>query len=209
MLSDVVGRQVKHYRRAAKLTREQVAERCSALGWPAVTSAVVNYIETGRPDAAGKRRREVTLDELVALSYVLEVPPLALLVPLDEERWEGFPGRGRTVAQALAWWRADRPMDPVDARPIEYLFIEFYVLADEAVRRLVALLQEFEPPAERVDAEGVPFTEEVRRSGYERELDAATKHVRDTRRQLRMFGVTPARLPLGLEWVDPDPGGAS
>lgn len=89
MLSDAVGDSVARLRRAAGLTREELAERCTALGW-AISAAAITNVESGRykekPDpATGKARkvrtREITVDELVTLARALDVAPLSLLYP--------------------------------------------------------------------------------------------------------------------------------
>jgi transcriptional regulator with XRE-family HTH domain len=82
-VSDAVGARVKEYRLRLGLTREQVAERCRKIGSDITASVLVN-IETGRRDKkTGVRRRDVTIDEVLALAYVLDVPPLILIAGDD------------------------------------------------------------------------------------------------------------------------------
>lgn len=79
-LSDACAEAVRAARKREGMTRAELAERAQAAGaGPVFTAAVVGYIETGRRDAAGRRRREVSLDELVHLAYALDTTPLALL----------------------------------------------------------------------------------------------------------------------------------
>lgn len=79
--SDVVGARVLKIRGKRRWTRAQLGERCSAAGASWITASVINDIETGRKSTAGRRRRQVTVDELLALSLALDVSPLHLLVP--------------------------------------------------------------------------------------------------------------------------------
>lgn len=208
MLSDVVGRQVKAYRTAAKMTREQVAERCSAYGWPSITAAVVNYIETGRPDSAGNRRREVTADELVALAFVLDVPPLQLLAPLSDEPWQGLPEGGplrASTASAIAWLRGDRRLAAGPAGA-PWLILRAYVDADAAAQELHRLLGEWQatapaPPSEHGGAE-VVVQEDSRPPGWELRYTSALGRARTSRLQLRAMNAPLPALPHGLEWID-------
>lgn len=101
MLSDDVAAQVIRLRKAANLSREQLAARCADRGWPALTYGAIGSIETGRP-RDGRRTREVTVDELVTLAAALDVSPSSLLFPLHRED-ELDPGR---VAEALGGIRA-------------------------------------------------------------------------------------------------------
>lgn len=79
-LSDAVAEAVRAARKREGMTRAELAERAQATGaGPAFTAAVVGYIETGRRDAGGRRRREITLDELVHLAAAVDTTPLALL----------------------------------------------------------------------------------------------------------------------------------
>ena len=108
MLSDVAAAQVARLRKTAGLTREQLAARCADLGWPALTVGVVGSIETGRPDETGRRRREVTVDELAILAAALNVPPLQLIYPLGAQRVvEMLPGRITDVWVAYRWAYGD------------------------------------------------------------------------------------------------------
>ncbi|MEU4580441.1 helix-turn-helix transcriptional regulator [Nonomuraea sp. NPDC023979] len=80
--SDVIAEQVRKHRKRLGLTREQLAEECARLGADHLTFAALTNIETGRRDRAGKRRREVTVDELEVLAHALAVPLLLLIFPV-------------------------------------------------------------------------------------------------------------------------------
>lgn len=80
MLSDLVADQVVRIRKRAGLRRDQLADRCQELGMSDLTEAALANIETGRRDrGTGKRRRRVTVEELLALALALDVPPVSLL----------------------------------------------------------------------------------------------------------------------------------
>jgi hypothetical protein len=80
---------------------------------------VISNIESGRRKADGKRRREVSVDELVLVAYVLGVPPIHLLVPDEgsEAPVEVAPGaRVDEPNLMLRWIRGDQTLPGVDPR---------------------------------------------------------------------------------------------
>lgn len=77
--SDVVARRIRAARRQREWSAARLAEECARLGFPQLTEPVINNIESGRRDEHGRRRREVTVDELDAFARVLGVPPTELL----------------------------------------------------------------------------------------------------------------------------------
>jgi hypothetical protein len=87
------------------MRRVDLAERCSALGWPSLTHVNLGYIETGRPDPEGVRRREVTADEIVILAAALGVPPIDLVIPTGHAATvELIPGRHFSIDAARRWF---------------------------------------------------------------------------------------------------------
>jgi transcriptional regulator with XRE-family HTH domain len=102
MLSDVVGEQVVRLRKRAGVTREQLAERCAAVGYPGLTVNVLGAIETGRP-SKGERTREVTVDELAGLALALDVPPVILVADPREMSTVPLGGEDVEVWPALLW----------------------------------------------------------------------------------------------------------
>ncbi|WP_411129934.1 hypothetical protein [Streptomyces sp. x-19] len=83
--SDVVAEQMRKHRARLGLTREQLAEECARLGAPDLTYGALTNIETGRRNKEGKRRRAISVDELLVLGLALAVPPLLLVLPLGGE----------------------------------------------------------------------------------------------------------------------------
>jgi transcriptional regulator with XRE-family HTH domain len=76
--SDLAGRRLEQIRRRREWTRKELADHCAAIGAPHITAAVITDLETRR-----RSTRQITIDELLILAYVLEVPPLFLLAPTD------------------------------------------------------------------------------------------------------------------------------
>jgi len=84
-ISDLIAEQIRDLRRREGLSREELSERARGVGLPASFSAVaLGNIETGRRDHDGRRRREVTVDELAALAAAADRSPLDLLGPAAE-----------------------------------------------------------------------------------------------------------------------------
>lgn len=114
MLSDMVAEQVRRLREERGMRRLDLAEKCAALGWPALTEGALGNIETGRRGEDGQRRREVTVDELFVLAEALDVAAGDLL---------GGNSR-RSAARAAAIYlraeadRIERETGPTD-RPVE------------------------------------------------------------------------------------------
>lgn len=128
ILSDVAADQIRAHRTRLGLNREQLAEECAQLGAPELTYAAITNIETGRRDKDGKRRREVTVDELMTFGYALGVPPLLLMLPLGRMDSVPSPTRWGGLHPHYAWqWvtgeeppacRDERGRTVVDSTPI-------------------------------------------------------------------------------------------
>lgn len=62
-----------------------LAARCAERDHPEFTENVLENIESGRRDSKGKRRRTITIDELIALAYCLDIAPVHLIAGLDDD----------------------------------------------------------------------------------------------------------------------------
>lgn len=106
--SAMIAKQVRKRRADLGMNREDLAKRCADLGAPKLTVAAITNIETGRPDAAGKRRREVSMEELVILARALRTPPILLVFPLGTgELIELSPGTEAATWPALKWFSGE------------------------------------------------------------------------------------------------------
>ncbi|WP_158692179.1 hypothetical protein [Streptomyces aurantiacus] len=119
--SDTIAAQVRRHRTRLGMTREQLAAECERLGAVDLTYAAIVSIETGRRKPDGRRRREVTADELLALGLALAVPPLLLMLPLGrEQQVPTVPGRApRDPYTVWKWWTGEETptLDgPIDGR---------------------------------------------------------------------------------------------
>lgn len=97
-------------------TAEDLAKECAQLGMPALNRSVIANIESGR-------RKYVTVDELCCLAYALDVAPVHLLVPTDDDPGEldlyaAAPDRFLPVRDAREWIRG--AMVPPGRDPRQY-----------------------------------------------------------------------------------------
>lgn len=70
--SNGIGKRVANYRRLSGLTARELAER-AGLG---LTRGIITNIENGR-------KTDITVDQLLAISTVLDVPPVMIALPVD------------------------------------------------------------------------------------------------------------------------------
>lgn len=196
MLSDVVAERIAAIRKREGLTREELAERCiTDYHWPGLTHGVIGSIETGRRDEAGRRRREVSTDELVVLAKALGVPPLLLMFPVDKvEQVELFPGHETSTWGAARWFSGEAPIDDQDrnwvqgAAPITMLRQHDRYVADWTGIPIAV----HGDTAEAADAR---FEDKLAKR---REIEIGIKHVRESLRQL---GVALPGIPSDLAYM--------
>lgn len=81
------------------MSARALSERCAALGYPIARSTLAS-IENGD-------RRSVTLPELAAIAAALDVPPVALLYPLDVDEVEVLPGEKVPPFGAIQWFAGE------------------------------------------------------------------------------------------------------
>lgn len=76
--TEVVAQRVQELRRRHGWSAQRLADECAAAGVPELNRSVIANLESGR-------RESVTLDEVFALAYVLDVAPTHLVVPVADE----------------------------------------------------------------------------------------------------------------------------
>lgn len=95
-----VAGQIKRYRESKGQSYQQLADACTALGYPTLRTTLAN-LENGR-------RKSVTVHELVVIAEALAVPPIQLLFPgLPQGPVEYLPGRTSIAWQALQWFNGE------------------------------------------------------------------------------------------------------
>lgn len=92
---------------------KQLADQCAAIGAEELTAQALYNIGNGRRDEGGRRRRFVTVDEVVALALALDVAPVHLLVPpdaADDDEYRITPTSVVTARDMRAWFRGYYPV---------------------------------------------------------------------------------------------------
>ena len=117
-MSDVVGDRIRTARKRRGWSAQKLADQLAAAGAPELTMFVISNIESGRRKD-GKRRRDVSVDELFLIAYVLGVPPIHLLVPATESETPVEVAPGAHVDKPellLRWIRGDQTLPGIDPR---------------------------------------------------------------------------------------------
>jgi transcriptional regulator with XRE-family HTH domain len=157
--SDLAGERVKEIRRRRGWTTAQLAAKLAEAGAGQLTDAALANIETGRR-RNGQRRRDVTIDEILALAYVLNVPPVLLFTPVGTEDTLAItPTIGMTALEALPWVSGERP-PPASATGEQRR--EWHATAQPvtAYRRLDSALDALEesgPEPHQINIDMIPF----------------------------------------------------
>lgn len=81
-INEVIAARVREYRQRRGWSVRQLAEECAKHGAPQLTAASLGNIERGQDEGAKRKRREVTVAELVILGYVFDIPPVLLMFPI-------------------------------------------------------------------------------------------------------------------------------
>lgn len=91
-----LGDQVRRIRGDLDITQSELSRRLSAHGRP-IPVASIGRMESGQ--------RKIDVDDLMAIAYVLDVSPLALLLPFTESPSDEFrpAGVGKTMDALTAW----------------------------------------------------------------------------------------------------------
>ncbi len=111
-LAAAVGRRVAHYRNRRGLTAQQLSDALRELGVD-LKRTVIGNLESGY-------RRTVSLSEILAIAYVLGVPPLLLMTPVGEEAAFGvLPDVDVDPWDAARWITGEGPPPNGDADAIE------------------------------------------------------------------------------------------
>jgi len=99
--SEGIGKRLAFYRTLAGMSAQQLSD---ATGGFVSRSAIAN-LESDKP-----RKKDLTVDELLALSWAMQIPPVALALPLEEpNRWVRLSEEVRVrTALAVKWFEEGR-----------------------------------------------------------------------------------------------------
>lgn len=112
-VSDIVADRVQQVRKRRGWTVKELAEHCAEIGAGELTAQALYNIGNGRRDEEGRRRRFVTVDEVLALALALDVAPVHLVVPpdaADGDEYRITPTSVVSVRDVRAWLRGYYPV---------------------------------------------------------------------------------------------------
>lgn len=125
--SDLAGRRIREIRQRYGWTAKELADRCATHGVPQITATVITNLETRR-----RSTRQITVDELLVLADVLEVPPVELIAPLGAgEQLEVTPQFHMGALTAIAWIAGD----PLSLTPLIDAQFPGAVITEQLLRR--------------------------------------------------------------------------
>ncbi|MFE3197761.1 helix-turn-helix domain-containing protein [Embleya sp. NPDC059237] len=194
----VVAGEVRRHRKARRMSAQQLADACTALGVEMQRGVLAN-LEIGR-------RESLDVTELVALAQALGVPAISLLFPVGEvatvsptpgvvvDTWDGLAAfTGETPLSELP--PADSPRARLEAFRQHAVAVEAAVASGRLAhdrRRLATVNLD---PAEHERLGQVA-------ARYERLAFEDVLALRDLRVRMRDRGLEPPALPAGLAHVD-------
>lgn len=108
--TEAIAARVRKLREQQGMSAQRLGERLQEVGLPWNRSVVAN-LESGR-------RPNVSVEEWLALAYVLQVAPLNLLLPIDDEMTPYFcaPTYAVSVHRVREWIRGEAPLEGQDPR---------------------------------------------------------------------------------------------
>lgn len=103
-VAEVLAHRVRKYRQERGWSVRQLAEECGKRGAGTLTQASLTNIERGLTPGSTRGSRAVTVQEMLTLAAVLQVPPIMLMLPFGEENMvEVCPGVGMEPWAAAKW----------------------------------------------------------------------------------------------------------
>ncbi|MFJ7281078.1 helix-turn-helix domain-containing protein [Kitasatospora sp. NPDC098663] len=194
-LATATGAAIRSRRKSLGLSADALGKRCADLG-VAINRQVISRMEAGQ--------RELSQGEVLVLARALEMPPVALIVPLDQEPTvHATPTLELPTAEALVWVTGEEPSD-AGSQP------QAVLLALRRHNRLVrtTMLSTGQAEERRRDAQLADPDDYQRVNEAAKQLEDVAHRDRvdvlAARRQLREMGAFPPPLPPTIAFVDPE-----
>ena len=193
-----VAEAVRRFREERGMSAQDVAGACAKLGYPIARSVIAN-LENGR-------RSSVDVAEVLVLAKVLDVPPVALLVPVGEAgEIEILPGQTISTDEALGWITGELLLgDDPDDDSVEGRFEEL-----RKHRQLVhALLQAISRTEEYRRGAAITRDDATRESSlglvarFDDFISEQSLDLQQFRVEMRSRGIKPPTLPPTLSHLD-------
>lgn len=183
-----VASRVAELRRDKGWNAQEFVDRCMAGGLDRMTTSVLANLETGR-------RGYVTVDELLTFAAVLDVPPVALWLPLDVDTFAVTPAMTVPPWRVLRWVRGLQPLTQADVA-FWRTETEAMIELDEQHRGVERDVQAAEQAIRRAEFQGSADAQAAAKEQYARALEELSRAWRMTERHRFI----PPRLPGA--WID-------
>lgn len=190
---------LRHFRKLRGLSVPELAKRCAEAGMPELTDSSLTNLE--RPTNAARPRRRASIDELLTLAYVLQVPPVALLTQIETPGdLEPVPGVTASGWDVIRWVSGEARIDGSDishdpgAAPV-VLRRRHQRYEDDYLAAMRDLGTPFTPEVRQDAAGEYNFPVSPVRTVTAAKAAAAVTGLRDVRATMRMLGIDPPPLP--------------
>ncbi|PZS26324.1 MAG: hypothetical protein DLM59_18535 [Pseudonocardiales bacterium] len=197
------------------MSAKQLSAACAELGVP-IERSVISNLEN-------KRRATVSLAELIALSRVLEVPPLLLAFPVGrEQETEVLPSQTVPTWSAATWFSGEAgfphdaggPSEPMHGArwenadpnfeqgsvPLQLFRDHTLQLEQRSLNRMAAQSLSIAAETAATDAERAAHVQTA--DSYEGRVRHFEDAIRRTRSEMRKAGLVPPPLPPALGHLD-------
>ena len=187
--SEGIGERLAHYRRLAGLSAQQLSDQLRG----SISRGVIANIESGR-------KTDVSVDQLLALSYQLGISPVVLALPIDQPNRlirisEGARGTASArTGELIDWWlnvygRAPGVVAPHAAAALSESILDRLEVLRIASRHLGVIQDALDRVA--IDPTADPEFEGALR----KELQSAEAEVTEAQRRLEALGVDLSSFP--------------
>lgn len=189
---------VRRYRKERGLSAQGLTDACAALGYEIPRTAIAN-LENGR-------RSGVEIAELLVFAKALDVPPIALLLPVGVSgSVEVLPGQSMPIWDAVSWITAETLLgdEPPPGTVNEILYdLRAHAQGISALQRAITFADETRRGTSLIrDPEQRARSEDLL-SNLDRYASESARDVRDYRAKLRGRGIEPPSLPEDLDYLD-------
>lgn len=195
-LTAVIGRRVAHFRKQRKLSAQQLSDALRDRLGVDMKRSVLGDLENGV-------RKTVSVSEVFAIAFVLEVPPLLLVAPVGDKQTpdvEVLPRISVDPWSVVRWAAGEGFHGQLDDAAPDY---EALVDLLRLYRRHDRLLDEWDDAQRLVHS--VPLLPDVIQEPERRgltQLRTITDDLTALRRLIRQHGAQPPPLPVQLQYLD-------
>lgn len=142
--TQVIAHQVKKFRLERGWTAQELADRLAEAGMPHMKRPVITNLEIGR-------RQTVTVEEVLTLAWVLDVPPLMMFLPLGlSDEFEITPNTAVHPGLALKWILGEEVAPTSDRKMAAHTNPSLHSKAGQPLR-LYQRLTEAQAPVSRAE----------------------------------------------------------